>query len=86
VPPDPFYVVFQPQPRGQSLRVLNPQVLVPAKPSQVYDPVQYYNSGLIGPGMPDGSTWSLTFEQPGTYRYRCAVHGDFGMEGTVIVR
>ncbi len=86
VPPDPFYVVFKPQPEGQSLRVVNPQVLVPAKPSQVYDPAQYYNSGLIGPGMPDGSTWSLTFEEPGTYRYRCAVHGDFGMEGTIIVR
>lgn len=86
LPPDPFYVEFRPQADGPSLRVLNPLVLVPAKPAQLYDPTQYYNSGFIGPGMPDGSTWSLTFDQPGTYSYRCAVHGEFGMVGTIVVK
>jgi plastocyanin len=86
LPPDPFYVEFRPQADGPSLRVLNPIVLAPAKPTQIYDPTQYYNSGFIGPAMPDGSTWSLTFDQPGTYPYRCAVHGEFGMIGTIIVK
>jgi len=86
VPPDPFYVEFRPQADGTSLRVLNPAVLAASKPSQVYDPTQYYNSGFIGPAMPDGSTWSLTFAEPGTYPYRCAVHGEFGMKGTIIVK
>jgi plastocyanin len=86
LPPLPNYVTPKPQDNGPALRVLNPLVLVPAKPSQVYDPAQYYNSGFIGPGMPDGSTWSLTFEEPGTYAYRCAVHWEMGMEGMIIVK
>jgi plastocyanin len=33
----------------------------------------------------NGSTYRVTFTEPGTYRYDCAVHGTM-MSGTVVVR
>jgi plastocyanin len=42
-----------------------------------------YVSSPIGAGLPYASSYSVTFENPGTYHYKCAIHP--GMEGTVIV-
>jgi hypothetical protein len=50
----------------------------------------YVNSGFIfpvgqaPPGMPPISTFTVTFEKPGTYEYLCALHP--WMTGTVSVR
>lgn len=65
--------------------LLNPEILVPSKPSPIYDPTQFYTSSDIGPYGLNGSTWSLTFEEPGTYDYFCPFHRYLGMEGTVVV-
>jgi plastocyanin len=85
-PPAPEFIMPKPQQKGPPLLIMNPQILAPAKPAQSYDPAEYYNSGLLGPGLPGGSTWSLTFDEPGTYKYFCAVHRELGMEGTIIVK
>jgi plastocyanin len=84
-PPAPEIFFPQPMEGGPPLLVLNPEVFVPAKPSPVYDPAQYYNSADIGPFAFNGSAWSLTFTEPGTYPYFCALHRQMGMEGTIIV-
>lgn len=84
-PPPPEFIVPKPQTAGPPLLVLNPQVLLPIKPSQVYDPTKYYNSGTLTPGGPFGTTFSLTFDKPGTYDYFCAVHFAQGMKGTITV-
>lgn len=84
-PPGPEFILTQPQEQGPPRLVLNPEVVATVKPDGVYDPTQYYNSGLIGPFTEAGHSWTLTFEEPGTYEYYCAVHRELGMEGTVTV-
>ena len=37
----------------------------------------------IGDGLPFASSYSVTFPNPGTYAYHCAIHP--GMIGTVVV-
>lgn len=85
-PPAPEFVVPVLQEAGPPFLTLNGQVAAPAKPSPTYDPAQFYNSGLLGPGLPGGSSWSLTFDQPGTYEYFCAVHRELGMKGRIVVK
>lgn len=61
---------------------INPQVLFPVG-GPTYDGVGYRNSGVpTDPSKP--FSYSLTFTQPGTYRYVCVVHGP-AMGGTVVV-
>jgi plastocyanin len=85
-PPNPEFVIPKPQENGPPLLILNPQILLPAKPAATYDPAQFYNSGPIGPGSPNGTTFALAFDRPGTYEYFCAVHRELGMKGTIIVQ
>ena len=84
-PPPPEFIVPKPQANGPPLLTINPLIFFPTRPSDVYDPAKYYSSGVIGPGLPNGSTFTLTFDQPGTYEYFCGVHRDLGMKGTVTV-
>jgi plastocyanin len=44
---------------------------------------QPYLDSPIGDGLPFSSSYSITFENPGTYTYECPLHP--GMEGTVVV-
>jgi plastocyanin len=84
--PDDF---VQAKPQGANkppILALNSKILLPAKPSQTYDPTQYYNSGVLGLGVPGGNVFSLTFDKPGTYTYYCAVHVQLGMKGTIVVQ
>jgi plastocyanin len=84
-PPSPEFIQVIPQPNGPPLLPLNPQVVFPAKPSATYDPSQFFNSGIIGPFLPPGNSWALTFDRPGTYEYVCLVHELLGMKGTITV-
>jgi len=43
------------------------------------NPVSFGNS--VGSGW----TYSFTFNTPGTYNYKCDVHGSFGMTGSIVV-
>src|SRR5581483_8490798 len=47
---------------------------------------QAVNSGFIGGVFPAGTDFTVTFTQPGTYRYRCALHDEIGMVGTIVVQ
>ncbi len=85
-PPRPEPVIVQPVEGGLPLIIPNPEVFLPAEPSGIYDPAQYHNSGDIGPYSFNSTSWSLTFDQPGTYSYFCGLHGEFGMEGTIVVK
>jgi plastocyanin len=84
----PTFIVPKP-PAGANqppILSLNPQVLLPSKPSASYDPTKYYNSGPLGGGNPAGEAFALTFDKPGTYAYFCAVHADLGMKGVIVVQ
>jgi len=85
-PPSPEFVIPRFQPDGPPQLVLNPQVILPAKPAAVYDPARYFNSGDIGPFSLGGFTWALTFERPGTFEYVCLFHEQMGMKGTITVQ
>jgi plastocyanin len=48
------------------------------------------NSGFLSNGQPFtqlglGNTFKVTFKNAGTYNYRCAIHDDLGMTGTIVV-
>ncbi len=44
---------------------------------------QEYLDSPIGAGLPFASSYSVSFPNPGTYSYACAIHP--GMIGTVVV-
>lgn len=84
--PVPEFVLPEPQDAGPPILVVNPKVLAPIKPSGEFDGTAYFSSGLIGAGpVPGGTTFAMTFTEPGTYNYVCAVHRPLGMEGTITV-
>ena len=41
--------------------------------------------GLPAGAFPGGTTFAMTFSEPGTYDYVCAIHRALGMTGTVTV-
>ena len=85
IPPTPVAIMPQPQEQGPPMLALNLEVFGPVKPSGVYDPLAYYNSGVIGIYSDLGQGWSMTFEEEGTFEYVCALHEVMGMTGTVTV-
>ena len=44
---------------------------------------QEYLDSPVGAGLPFESSYSVTFPNPGTYHYHCAIHP--GMTGVVVV-
>jgi plastocyanin len=85
-PPAPEFFEPEPQSNGPALITLDPVTVNPAKPSAIYNPTQYFNSGLLGQFNTLGDSWTLTFTQPGVYEYQCLIHDDQGMKGTIIVQ
>jgi len=95
-----FHNVIFGEPNAQPITI-EPQPQGPPKvtaPFEVFFPVGgpmnsgsgTYSSGIIvgpkdAPG-PFATSYSLTFNAPGTYNYICGLHGDQGMKGTIIVR
>lgn len=63
----------------------DPALIPAARPSDTYTGQGFYHSGTfaLGPGAP--TEFQLTFTQPGTYEYTCALHGPIGHNGMVIV-
>lgn len=43
------------------------------------------HSGMLGTGWPGGTSFALSFTQPGTYEYRCVLHDYLGQLGTITV-
>jgi len=86
--PAPEFVVPQEQAGGPPLLVVNPMVAFPTKPAGEYDGTQSFSSGLMGLPIadnPGGTTFALTFSEPGTHEYVCAVHRALGLKGTITV-
>lgn len=85
-PPPPF--APSPQPSGPPRLVLAEGARM-ARPSAVYDPGMFFNSGIFGDianqTLGGAGAWSLTFDQPGTYEYFCYLHEALGMKGKIIV-
>jgi plastocyanin len=84
-PPAPDIFIVKAQADAYPLLIRNPKVFRPAKPAAVYDPVQHFNSAPIGQTTRNGTSWALTFDQPGVYEYICALHHELGMKGTITV-
>jgi plastocyanin len=84
-PPTPEPFIVRPHLGGPPLLIQNPKVDRPFKPAAAYDPMQYFNSGVLGNTVSRGSSWALTFDKPGVYEYICALHEPMGMKGTITV-
>jgi len=67
-------VIPQSQEQGRPILRLNNDVFLPAEPAANDDPTQYYNSADLGPSSLCGSSWALTFNDPGRYEYFCIFH------------
>jgi plastocyanin len=84
-PPPPPLNTVETLSDGSRAVIQNRVAFDPVKPSGVFDPSQFYNSGNLSAGQPNGTAWALTFETPGTFEYYCAVHRERGMIGTITV-
>jgi plastocyanin len=82
-----------PGPTGAPISILNPLGLFPTRaadaPVETYSGSGYASSGRLVkesliPGAPPNRTYSLTFDTPGLYEYRCLIHADW-MSGLVDV-
>jgi plastocyanin len=84
-PLPPFNV---PAPNGLPSTVMrNPLIAFPVAPADGrYDGTTFATSGIFGPDadLYEVDSFDLTFTQPGTYNYVCAVHGA-RMSGQIIV-
>jgi len=84
---EPDLVLVEPQQRGPPKFVLNPAAQMPAG-GKVYSGKGYFNSGAIWGTMlplPGPSSYNLTFNTIGTYKYLCIFHDYMGMKGQVTV-
>jgi plastocyanin len=84
-PPVPPLFLLETLPDGSQAIIQNPASYDPIKPAPIYNPSQFYNSGILSLTQPNGTAWSLTFDTPGVFEYYCSVHRDLGMVGTVTV-
>lgn len=73
-----------PAPAGPPKLVLNPALAWPEGRTE-YDGTGFINSGLDILRTEDQGPYVLTFTEPGTYEYECAIHF-IVMKGTVIVQ
>jgi plastocyanin len=82
--PSPEMITPQPQPAGPPLLVFNPDVIEPRGAADAFKGDEYLNSGMLVQGGSD-KPFVVTFTQPGTYEYICALHENMGMRGTITV-
>jgi plastocyanin len=85
---EPTLLNFEPQPAGP------PKVFAPAEAffpvgGPTHTGTGVYSAGILrgsnDPPGPFGTSYALTFTQPGRYEYICALHYNQGMDGTIIV-
>jgi plastocyanin len=84
---EPADILVEPQASGPPKLVLNPVVAAPAG-GTTYSGTGFFNSGLLQGTqvpVPGPRSYSLTFDQTGTFKYVCALHDGIGMMGTITV-
>ncbi len=85
--PAPEFIIPKDQEAGPPLLLLNPEILLPSKPSGEFDGTGFWTSGLIGgASLPGGSSFAMTFSKSGTFKYMCAIHVELGMKAAIIVQ
>jgi plastocyanin len=87
-PAPPFVVPTEVEGQPLPNLVVSPEVAFPAIPAGEFDGTQFFSSGLIGTlggPLPGGTTFALTFSEPGSFDYVCSTHLPLGMEGNITV-
>jgi plastocyanin len=80
--PDPSFVMPVPNPAGPPTLLINPDVLAPSQPGLPLTRDGIFNSGLLAPGGPGPTSYSLTIgDISGKIFYDCVLHDTSGMEG-----
>lgn len=86
--PAPEFILPEPQESGPPYLIVNPVVAFRSKPAGEYDGTQVFSSGLMGvPAgtLPGGTTFAVTFSEPGSFEFICGTHRPLGMKGTITV-
>lgn len=78
--PTPHSITFGQLPPGDPFEE---PVQVPA--NNTFNGTGAVHSGMLGDGMPLGTTFSLSFSQAGTYQYYCLLHAFLDQTGSVTV-
>jgi plastocyanin len=87
-PAPPFVVPTEVEGQPFPNLVVSPEVAFPVIPSGEFDGTELFSSGLIGTlggPLPGGTTFAMTFAEPGSFDYVCSTHQPLGMEGTITV-
>jgi plastocyanin len=84
-PETPHTVTFGPEPPGGPAGAVLPSGTDSTGHATVSDANPAINSGFLGASRPNGTTFRVTFTRAGTYTYKCVLHDDLGMTGTVVV-
>ncbi|HLO36385.1 MAG TPA: plastocyanin/azurin family copper-binding protein [Candidatus Deferrimicrobium sp.] len=84
-PETPHTITFGEEPAGGPLGAFAPSGAAVPGHVTLTSPDEDANSGVIGAGLPFGTTFTATFAGPGTYHFICALHDDLGMKGTIVV-
>ena len=84
-PETPHTITFGEEPPGGPLGAFAPSGAAVPGHATLSSPDEDANSGVIGAGLPFGTSFTTTFTGPGTYHFICALHDDLGMTGTIVV-
>lgn len=86
-PETPHTITFGEEPGGGPLGAFAPSGTGIDGPGHatLSSPNETANSGVVGAGLPFGTTFTATFTNPGTYHFICALHDTLGMTGTIVV-
>jgi plastocyanin len=78
--------VPNPDPNGPPILLINPEVLGPINPGQPLTLTGIYSSGLLIPGVPGLTSYTLQIgDISGNVPYECLLHDTSGMEGLLKV-
>lgn len=84
--PEPLIVFAEFRDGGRAMLTPNPEVMFPFKPAGEFEGAGLWGSGLMNTrGAAGGNAFTMTFNKAGVFDYKCLVHNDLGMEGTVTV-
>jgi plastocyanin len=84
--PDISFIIPVPNPPGPPILLINPEVLMPINPGQPLTQTGIYSSGLLSPGGPGPTSYTLKIgDIQGKIPYQCVLHDTSGMDGLLKV-